>query len=171
MTTKITKAASRSGCAEIDGARKNESPDFSTYRTRSGLEIHGHRSGMKTRKTRALFSTILLAVFVIVFQSHSTAADEKKLTKEYALLFGTVWNPQGRPVYGVRMKIRRADEKKVRWERISDHSGEFAIRVPPGKADYIVTADIKPGKGKARPEMTVHVENDERVDFGFHLAE
>ena len=56
--------------------------------------------------------------------------------KPYALIFGTVWGPDDRPVYGVKVKIRRADQKKARWELFSDHHGEFAQRVPVGPADY-----------------------------------
>lgn len=90
---------------------------------------------------------------------------------DYALIFGTVWGPDNRPVYGVPVKIRRADEKKSRWETSSDHHGEFAQRVPPGKADYVIWADIKVSKGKQKPQVTVHVENNERVDTGLHLTE
>ena len=39
--------------------------------------------------------------------------------------------------------IRRADQKKAKWELNSDHSGEFAQRLPAGKADYVVWADMK----------------------------
>jgi hypothetical protein len=98
----------------------------------------------------------------------------------YALIFGTVWDPDGRPVYGVTVKIRRADdkdEKKARWETFSNHTGEFAQRVPVAKADYIVWADLKgfklPSgkKPKAAAEVPVHIEGDpnERVDIGLHL--
>ena len=73
------------------------------------------------------------------------------------------------------MKIRRADEKKTRWELYSDHHGEFAQRVPAGKADYIVWADLKSyrsadGKRLAPGEPAkVHIEFDERADTGVHL--
>ena len=66
-----------------------------------------------------------------------------KSRKPYALIFGTVWDPDGHPLYGVKVKIRRADEKKARWELYSNHTGEFAQRVPAGKADYVVWADVK----------------------------
>ena len=56
---------------------------------------------------------------------------------------GTVWGPDDRPVYGVKVKIRRADQKKAKWELMSDHSGEFTQRLPAGKADYVVWADTK----------------------------
>ena len=95
--------------------------------------------------------------------------------KPYALIFGTVWGPDDRPVYGVKVKIRRADEKKARWELFSDHRGEFAQRVPAGKADYVVWADLKDYKlpsGKhlrSGTEVTAHIANNERYDFGLHL--
>ena len=101
--------------------------------------------------------------------------DKEKKKATYGLIFGTVWDPDGRPVYGVRVKIRRSDHKKAQWELYSDHMGEFAQRVPPGKADYIVWADLKDyklpnGKHlKAGTEVTVHIENDERSDTGLHL--
>jgi len=95
--------------------------------------------------------------------------------KPYALIFGTVWGPDNLPVYGVTVKIRRANEKKTRWELYSDHQGEFAQRVPAGKVDYVVWADVKgfklaDGKHLQPGEpVQVHVEYDERVDIGVHL--
>src|SRR5580765_8058106 len=94
----------------------------------------------------------------------ATAADDpqKRELEPYALLFGTLYGPDQRPAYGVKIKIRRADQKKTKWELYSNHQGEFAQRVPAGKADYIITADVK---GNSKPELTVHVDNDERKDF------
>jgi hypothetical protein len=75
----------------------------------------------------------------------------------------------------VRILIRPSDKKKAKWELYSNHMGEFAQRVPAGKADYIVWADLKDYKPldgrKLAPgdEMTVHVDYDERVDTGVHL--
>ena len=98
--------------------------------------------------------------------------------KPYALIAGTVWGPDDRPVYGVTVKIRRAKDKpkKARWELFSDHMGEFAQRVPAGESDYIVWADLKgfkPADGKPLrlvQEVTVHIYNDEREDTGLHLT-
>ena len=94
----------------------------------------------------------------------------------YAVIFGTVWDSENRAVYGVHVELRRAGEKKVRWEGHSDHHGEFAFRVPPGKAQYELSADknslkilkIK-GLENLKP-VTVQVEYDERVDTGLHLT-
>jgi len=105
-------------------------------------------------------------------------ATEKKPEHPYALIFGTVWGPDGVPRYGVTVKIRRADDKnprKARWEVYSDHRGEFAQRVPAGLADYVIWADLKGYKGpdskKLQPgdEVTIHILNDERIDTGVHL--
>jgi hypothetical protein len=80
-------------------------------------------------------------------------------------------------VYGVRVKIRRADQKKAHWELYSNHTGEFAQRVPVGKADYVVWANIKNYKlptGKrlqAGPEVTVHIDDPAvRYEIGLHLT-
>ncbi|MGA7576053.1 MAG: carboxypeptidase-like regulatory domain-containing protein [Terriglobales bacterium] len=95
--------------------------------------------------------------------------------KPYALIFGTVWDPEGRPLYGVKVKIRRTEDKKARWELYSNHTGEFAQRLPVGKADYVVWADVKDYKlesgEKLKPgsEVTVHIDRDERSDIGLHL--
>jgi hypothetical protein len=89
----------------------------------------------------------------------------------YALIFGTLWAPGERPLYGVRLRLRRADEKRYRWEAISDHRGEFAIRVPAAKAEYVLVPELKHSKDKPLPETRIHVENDERIDIGVHLQE
>jgi len=122
----------------------------------------------------AWFCVLGLAVSVVPVMG--SPSDQSKNHKQlYALIFGTVWGPDDRPVYGVRVKIRRQDEKKARWELYSDHNGEFAQRVPAGKADYFITADLKaykPPNGvrfHSGGEVQVHVDYDERVDTGLHL--
>lgn len=113
---------------------------------------------------------------------------QKREPPKYALLYGTVYDAAGRHLYGATIKIRRAGSRKVLWEQTSDHSGEFAQRVPPGPADYILWVDT--GKHsdrfaddaeKASPQgnehgavhggqaVKVHVNADERVDLGLHL--
>jgi hypothetical protein len=103
-------------------------------------------------------------------------ASKLKPTDPYALIFGTVWGPDAHPVYGITVKIRRVPDKKPKWELYSDHSGEFAQRVPAGEADYVVWADLKHVKTTdGQPlhlvqEVAVHVDYDERVDIGLHLT-
>ncbi len=117
----------------------------------------------------ALATLLVLLTLSGLPASTATAAAFQKPLEPYALIFGTVWDKQDRPVYGVPIKIRLADKKRAKWELISDHSGEFAQRVPAGKADYVVWADIKTPKGTPKPQKTLHIENDERVDISLHL--
>ena len=124
----------------------------------------------------ALLLVVILPLFISKL-AHG-AGFEKRLKPDdpYALIFGTVWGPDDRPVYGVLVKIRLSQDKKAKWQLPSDHHGEFAQRVPAGEADYEVWADLKGVKttdGKPLhlvKEVPVHVDNDERVDIGLHLA-
>lgn len=126
------------------------------------------------RKTKTAICNRLAAVLIaVLFLCGGTGhgAQPPQTRKEYALIFGTVWTANNQPAYGIPIKIRRVNEKRARWEQVSDHRGEFAQRVPIGKQDYVIWADVKVGKGKAKPEAKVHVENDERVDVSVHLTE
>jgi hypothetical protein len=89
---------------------------------------------------------------------------------DYALIYGTVWSPDDHPVQGVPIKIRRASDKKAKWEQVSDSHGEFAQRVPAGGQDYVIQADVKVPKGQPKPEVTVHIDDNERKDVGLHLT-
>jgi hypothetical protein len=142
----------------------------------------------KLRSSQPLERRFYLSVLAIVFlspilSSHAgllagPRSKDKDKVKAYALIAGTVWGPDDRPVYGVTVKIRRATDKakKARWEVYSDRMGEFAQRVPPGESEYILWADLKgfkPADGKpvhlVQP-VSVHIYNDEREDVGLHLA-
>jgi hypothetical protein len=121
-----------------------------------------------------LHSTFLICLAASLVLACSLYAQHQK-PADYALIFGTVWAPDDRPIYGVAVKIRRASEKKARWEVYSNHRGEFEQRVPVGKQDYVIWADLKGFKSsqykhlQPAPEVTVHIESDERVDTGLHL--
>jgi Carboxypeptidase regulatory-like domain len=132
---------------------------------RAGFSYHTHPA------SRLLLALVLLGGVRPLWGAHP----EQDPRKSYALIFGTVWGPDDRPVYGVRVKIRRADQKRAKWEIYSNHQGEFAQRLPASKADYVVWADLKgfkslngkqlqPGEG-----VTVHIAGDERQDIGLHL--
>ena len=103
------------------------------------------------------------------FPEASSADSKSDAKKPYALLYGTVYDQNDRPAYGIKIKIRRLTGKKLSWDLYSDHSGEFAQRVPPGAADYLVTAEIKTPKGQPKPEVKVHIDNEERRDLSLHL--
>jgi hypothetical protein len=117
---------------------------------------------------------VVLAMLVAASTPRLASAQSSgNLRKEssYALIYVTVWDAGSKTAYGVKVQVRRAGEKKVIAEQVSNHSGEVAFRVPAGKQDYLLTALVKSSKGKTKPEVTAHVENDERVELGLHLTE
>jgi hypothetical protein len=131
------------------------------------------------RSAIARIPPIWLCVVVLLptFSSpNNLLGAQKSKEKPYALIVGTVWGPDNRPVYGVPVKIRRAKDKKPKWQVYSDHHGEFAQRLPPGDSDYILSADLKHVKtpdGKPLrlvQEVTIHITGEERVDTGLHLT-
>jgi hypothetical protein len=96
---------------------------------------------------KCFFSSTCLAAFLACFSLLTISAPcerrQPPKAKDYALIFGTVWGPDDRPLVGITVKIRRAGEKKVRWEVHSNRRGEFEQEVPSGKQDYVVWADVK----------------------------
>ncbi len=122
-----------------------------------------------------LLLLLLCAVLPSSASPRKSPPQPSKPEKPYALIYGTVYGPDDRPVYGVKVHIRRSDEKKPKWELYSDHAGEFAQRVPAGQATYVIWADLKgytPIQGKKlRPgePVTIQIQNDERADIGLHL--
>jgi hypothetical protein len=116
-----------------------------------------------------LLSTLITLVLLALPLKSSPQAPAAK--QDYALIFGTVWGPDSRPVAGVPIRIRRASEKKFRWELTSNRRGEFAQRVPVGAQDYVIQADTKTPKGTSKAEITVHIDDNEREDVGIHLTE
>lgn len=126
------------------------------------------------------FFPFLLLFLSSVLPGFVNASGPEKHEGPYALIFGTVWGPDNQPVYGAKVAVRRSDDKKARWHLVSDHNGEFAQRVPAGKADYVVWVESVPWKrpksSKAKDlaaasAVKVHIENDERTDIGLHLTE
>ena len=115
-----------------------------------------------TRKNSCLVPLLAL-LFLASALARPNNSDHKK---PYALIFGTVYGRDDRPAYGVKVTIHRADQKKPKWELMSDHSGEFAQRLPAGTADYVISTDEK----HPAPEVKVHIENDERKDVSVHLS-
>ena len=129
---------------------------------------------MRARFTQSFPAAALSTVFFLLLVGIQPGILSAQKSKDYALIFGTVWGPDNRPVYGVKVKIRRAKDKKPKWEVFSDHNGEFAQRVPVGDSDYFLTADLKniktaEGKPLHADDVTVHVYDDEREDTGIHL--
>lgn len=84
----------------------------------------------------------------------------------YALLFGTVFEENGRLVRGAGIRVSEKEGKK-RWEATTDVQGEFAVHLPAKAAVYLVEVSA-PGFQGARQEVAFA--GDERQDLVFRLA-
>lgn len=58
------------------------------------------------------------------------------------LIRGSVFTDRALSFPGVKLRIRRAGEKKFRWEDYTNSRGEFAIRVPQG-SEYEMVVHAK----------------------------
>ncbi len=108
---------------------------------------------------------------------------DKHKEKPYALIFGTAYGPDDRPLYGVKITIHPQTKKHPSWDLMSDHRGEFAQRVPPGPGDYLVHGEAEYAplgddgkvqlskKKRLKGDAKVHVEGEERLDISVHLTE
>jgi hypothetical protein len=118
---------------------------------------------------------LLSGVVATATWARTAPPQSKKSEKIYALIYGTVYGPDDRAVYAVKVHIRRSDQKKPKWELYSDHAGEFAQRVPAGPGTYVIWADLKGYKSlngkklQAGTPVTVEIQNDERADISLHL--
>ncbi len=113
---------------------------------------------------------ILFSSFAIARNAAFPQSSSNPNKQDYAIIYGTVWGPDDHPLAGVPIKIRPASAKKAKWELVSNSTGEFAQRVPAGRQDYVIEADIKTPKGQPKPQVTAHIDNDERQDIGIHLT-
>jgi len=75
------------------------------------------------------------------------------------LVRGTVFTQEGLALPGAELHIRRASEKKFRWDAASNSRGEFAVRVKMG-ADYEV---VVRAKGYQEQSLAVNAATGERV--------
>jgi len=71
------------------------------------------------------------------------------------LIMGTVFNEKALSFPGVELQLRRAGEKKFRWESFTNSRGEFAIRVPQG-TDYEM---VVRAKGFTEQTRTIDAKN------------
>ena len=58
------------------------------------------------------------------------------------VIFATVFTSQGFALPGARVRVRRTDQKKFRWEAVSDHQGELGIRVKQG-VEYEIRVEAR----------------------------
>jgi hypothetical protein len=89
----------------------------------------------------------------------SSARKSKRSHADDLVIRGTVFNDRGLAMPGVKLRIRRSDQKKSRWETYSNSRGEFAVRVPKGP-DYEIAAE---SKGFAKQSQAINGQSEENV--------
>src|SRR5882762_1492755 len=85
------------------------------------------------------------------------------------LIRGTVFNDKALSAPGVQLRIRRAGDKKFRWESYTNSRGEFAVRVPQGSAYEMVIR----AKGFAEQTRTIDAKsggNEQSIAFRLEPA-
>lgn len=129
---------------------------------------------------RALNVALVLTLSILFSSASATAPEDPKETRNYGLIEGTVYGPDDRPIYGVKVQIHPVGKKHPNWEHYSDHRGEFAQRVPLDTSDYevVAEAEIAPvidgkaqhsGKKRVKDVARVHVDKSTVSDVSLHL--
>ncbi len=149
MTTRKTK-------------KKRFDPLFDFFR--HPLSPFGHLTFV--RVTIALLGLVCLAGAVLAFEPAGGAQNAGDSHARIFVIFATVFSDQGFALPGARARVRRSDQKKFRWEGMSDHQGEVAFRVPPG-AEYELTIEARGFKTETR-KIDAREENE--TDLTIRMA-
>ena len=126
------------------------------------LSLFGHLTHV--RLTIALAGLLCLACAAIVFEPPASAQAGGSPAHDF-VIFATVFTDKGFALFGARARVRREDEKKFRWETMSDHQGELAVRVPQG-ADYEMTIEARGFKTETRK---IDTREDNRSDLTIRM--
>jgi len=81
------------------------------------------------------------------------------------VIFTTVFTDKGFALFGARARVRREEDKKFKWEAMSDRQGEFALRVPQG-AEYEMTIEARGFKTETRK---IDTREDNRADLTIRM--
>lgn len=112
-----------------------------------------------TWTTRTRRTTTRTRVFLLAFASVVAVAQKKQ--EPYAIVGGSVFHESGLALPGAKVVLsaKERPEKKLQ-EQVSSPRGEFAFRVPPGPAIYLITASLK---GFQTASREVEIEAQEQI--------
>lgn len=125
--------------------KKRFDPLFRYFR--HPLSPFGHLTFV--RLTIALAGLVWLAGAMFAFEPAGGAQNSTGSHAHDYVIFVTVFTDRGFALTGARARVRRSEEKKFRWEGMSDHQGEVAFRVPQG-AEYEMTIEARGFKTQTR---------------------
>src|ERR1700693_2565140 len=129
---------------------------------RHPLSPFGHLTFV--RLTIALAGLVCLAGATFAFEPGGAQNSSGSHAHVY-IIFATVLNDRGFALTGARARVRRSEEKKFRWEGMSDHQGEVAFRVPPG-AEYEMTIEARGFKTETRK---IDAREDNQADLTIRM--
>jgi len=136
--------------------------------TRFGPFQHPHlpiRHLTFVRVIMGLSSVVWLAGAMLVSAPAVGAQSASSSHAHDFLIFVTVFTDQGFALPGARVRVRRADEKKPKWEATSDRRGEFAVRVPEG-SEYEMTVEASGFKPEIRK---IDAREENRIDLTIRM--
>jgi hypothetical protein len=141
--------------------KKRFDPLFDFFR--HPLSSFGHLTFV--RLTIAFAGMLCLAGGVFASEPAGGAQNSSGSHARVFVIFATVFNGQGFAFPGARARVRRTDQKKFRWEGISDHQGEVAFRVPPD-AEYELTIEARGFKPETRK---IDAREDNQADLTIRM--
>jgi len=141
--------------------KKRFDPVFDFFR--HPLSPFGHLTFV--RLTIALVGLVWLASAASIFAPAGGAQNSGGSHAHDFVIFATIFNDRGFALPGARVRVRRSDEKKFRWEGTSDHQGELAFRVPQG-AEYEMTIDARGFKPETRK---IDTREDNQADLTIRM--
>lgn len=116
---------------------------------------------------QSVFGLVLAGLLLGPGLAAAARAPKDTPPEPYALLAGTVLTTEGFSLPGVPVSVKRQGERKPKWRAVSDRRGEFAIRLPVGRATYEVATESRDHENETK---TVEVAGDERVEVMFRLS-
>ena len=102
--------------------------------------------------TRGMLPFAMLVLVLAPGAVPRVAAGDEKQGATHAhdfVIFASVFTEQGFALPGAKVRVRRTDEQKFRWEAISDRRGELGVRVKQG-AEYELTIEAHGFKPQTR---------------------
>lgn len=132
------------------------------------MKLIDHRKMARNAHLPGLNAAGVLLMTSLVWFTPAIASQQKKPPPpDYALVAGSVFNPQGALIPNAEVEVRSLSGPHHHWDAVTDEMGEFYVRVPTGKADYQVRASAP---GYIADQQVVHVTADERETIFLHLT-
>lgn len=122
-----------------------------------------------SRRTSPFRLLALLGLAVACVEIPSFAGDKRKPGEPYAIVAGTVFREPGFALPDANVVLLLAGDPKVKklQQAVTNFRGEFAFRVAPAPATYVVKASLK---GFHSEEKEASVTGEERIEVTIVLA-